>query len=93
MPDSKARDECVGTLLVHQQDMLDLSGSGSSRVTREAVGTLLVPQSDMKELSAHEAKADANDDTEEPKVTLMRRITKTMTGPPPDDDSADIWAD
>lgn len=63
---------------------------------REAVGTLLVPQSDMKELSSYEeakasAPVDAADDSKP--VTLMRRITKTMTGPPPNDADSDLWAD
>ena len=92
---SNTPDECVGSLLVHQQDMRELSSP--TRVTREAVGSLLVPLSDMKELSGQEeikpAVVDAEDEWKQPPVTLIRRITKTMMGPPPDDADSDLWAD
>ena len=94
MPRSNAPDECVGSLLVHQQDMLELSTS--TPVAREAVGTLLVSQRDMKELSTHEeiktTVVNVVDESHQP-VTLIRRITKTMTGPPPSDADSDLWAD
>lgn len=100
MTESKAPpDECVGSLLIHQRDMLDLSASSSKTTHNEAVGTLLVSQSDMKELSHHEVKAACSDGTAVDGTTapsqsnLIRRITKTMMGPPPDDDQCEIWAD
>lgn len=47
----KSRDECVGTLLVHQSDLKELSNA-SPKKTDECVGTLLVHSSDVQELSS-----------------------------------------
>jgi hypothetical protein len=62
-----SRDEAVGTLLVHQSDMKELS-QASPREADEAVGTLLVHQSDMKELSSAEKP-------HLPEVNLTKRVT------------------
>ena len=72
-------DECVGTLLVHPQDVQELSSVKVAK--RPTVGTLLVPSQDLQEL------------TESPPSTLRRRITDRMNGPAPKDEDADTWAD
>ena len=60
------KNECVGTLLVHQSDLQELSECKTSGTRDECVGSLLVHQSDMQELS------DA------PPSNLARRVTEKV---------------
>ena len=59
---SSDRDECVGTLLVHQSDMKELSAATNNKneAPKEAVGSLTVSQSEMQELSESTKEATAN---------------------------------
>mmetsp|Transcript_12004 Transcript_12004/g.19918 ORF Transcript_12004/g.19918 Transcript_12004/m.19918 type:complete len:93 (+) Transcript_12004:157-435(+) len=58
------KDECVGTLLVHANDVQELSTVPTSR--DECVGTLLVHQADVQELSSV------------PVSNLTRRVTEKV---------------
>jgi hypothetical protein len=83
-------DECVGSLLVHQQDMRELS-SKTLTGQHEAVGTLLVNPSELKELSSKaNTSNDQNGDSKQ-EGGLLRRITKKLNEPAPDMDEADLW--
>ena len=62
---SNDKNECVGSLLVHQTDVQELSEAPPARDS-ECVGSLLVHQSDMQELS------------ESPPSNLARRVTEKV---------------
>ena len=89
---SEAPDEAVGTLLVHQKDLQELSKSGPpmsppqvNLKKRVTVGTLLVPPSDL-ESTPEEKVMEAN---------IKRRVTKAvndaLNAPPPDVDDPSQW--
>lgn len=84
MPNSK--DECVGSLLIHQSDMKELSSSSSSSSNNnvECVGSLVVPSKDMQELTEssdhqhHEQQTIDNNNsatTQSTPVSLVKRLT------------------
>ena len=96
--------ECVGSLLVHTSDMQELSDHNAvqaellpavnlqKRVT--AVGTLLVNQNDLDSSSGSGSGSNNNPNAEEnDSPSIVRRITKALQGPAPDDAEADTWAD
>lgn len=75
-------DEAVGTLLVHQSDMMELgAASGGVKV---AVGSLLLP-------TEHPKSVEENDEIKNQQPNVMRRMSKTLTGPAPE--GPEYWAD
>ena len=86
--------ECVGSLLVHSTDVQELSQmkEASMKDKVECVGSLLVHSTDMQELMMEDQAAkQAEDMTDSP--SLVRRITKQLQGPAPDDAEVETWAD
>ena len=65
---TSTKDECVGTLIVHKEDVQELSSVPLPEQCSkdECVGTLLVHQSDVQELS------------EAPASNLVRRVTERV---------------
>lgn len=84
-------NECVGTLLVHQRDMMDLTAQVKDDDKVEAVGTLLVHTKDLQELSQSTTIRNGSEDESDNPGGLIRRITKTLNAPAPDVDEADLW--
>jgi len=95
------RDECVGTLLVHQSDMQELSKASPSPTQTECVGSLLVASNDMKELSEAPASPASPENSKNTKTTptLVKRLTERMrnaewqSGASPDDEDPAFWVD
>lgn len=68
MSNPNEKNECVGSLIVHQSDVQELSEAPPARDSSrdECVGSLLVHQSDMQELA------------EAPVSNLTRRVTEKV---------------
>lgn len=78
-------DECVGTLLVHQKDLQELSPHQTDKKKK-------IDENSSKDTTT---KADGDDDGAAP--TLMRRITKRvqegLNAPLPNDEDPSTWCD
>jgi hypothetical protein len=88
---SSKPDECIGTLLVHQHDMQELSAKTKDDEGCEAVGTLLVHKSDMKEFTNVDHSTGSGDGGSNETGGLVHRITKRLNEPAPDMDEAERW--
>jgi hypothetical protein len=87
--------ECVGSLLVHSSDVKELSEKASESFfvptvnlrQRVTAGTLLVKPDDLR-------SPDRNaSDNAEGGDSIQKRLTNTLSGPPPADSEVDSWAD
>jgi hypothetical protein len=80
--------ECVGTLLVHHDDLVELSAAPHHQA-EVAMGTLLVPTSDLKELSSSTGSHGLSGGGAK---AVLHKVTDTLKGPAPDMEEAERWS-